>query len=131
MKQQTIAVALSLLVMLEHTAPAFAADVTVSLSTPSTKAPDTTGKSRRMLPRLVDLGPGQTYHGQEGGRYPNGSNVRPAAHDAAGRKMAQNRLQPAFGEEVAFRSRQQNSSSDVKRILHAYRFACGESIEPR
>jgi len=41
-----------------------------------------------MLPPLVDLGPGQTYHGQEGGLYPGGSNVRPAAHDAAGQKIA-------------------------------------------
>jgi len=41
-----------------------------------------------MLPPLVDLGPGQTYNGLEGGLYPGGSNVRPAAHDAAGRKIA-------------------------------------------
>lgn len=41
------------------------------------------------LPPLVDLGPGQTYNGQEGGLYPGGSNVRPAAHDAAGKKIAQ------------------------------------------
>ncbi|MBI1851413.1 MAG: hypothetical protein HYR85_13820, partial [Planctomycetes bacterium] len=32
---------------------------------------------------LVDLGSG-TYHGEEGGLYPGGSNSRPAAHDAAG-----------------------------------------------
>jgi hypothetical protein len=36
----------------------------------------------------VDLGPGQTYRGKEGGLYPGGSNVRPAAHDAAGQKIA-------------------------------------------
>jgi hypothetical protein len=41
------------------------------------------------LPPLVDLGPGQTYHGYEGGLYPGASNLRPAAHDAAGRKIAQ------------------------------------------
>ena len=44
--------------------------------------------SNEMLPPLVDLGPGQTYKGKEGGLYPGGSNVRPAAHDAAGRKIA-------------------------------------------
>jgi hypothetical protein len=36
----------------------------------------------------VDLGPGQTYQGKEGGLYPGGSNVRPTAHDAAGQKIA-------------------------------------------
>src|SRR6185436_8782743 len=41
-----------------------------------------------MLPPLVDLGPGQTYQGKEGGLYPGGSNVRPAAHDEAGQKIA-------------------------------------------
>jgi hypothetical protein len=41
------------------------------------------------LPPLVDLGPGQTYHGYEGGLYPGANNVRPAAHDAAGRRIAQ------------------------------------------
>lgn len=41
------------------------------------------------LPPLVDLGPGETYKGYEGGLYPGGSNVRPADHDAAGRKIAQ------------------------------------------
>src|SRR5262249_40087113 len=41
------------------------------------------------LPPLVDVGPGQTYHGYEGGLYPGASNVRPAAHDAAGRRIAQ------------------------------------------
>ena len=46
------------------------------------------GQTNEMLPPLVDLGPGQTYHGQEGGLYPDGSNVRPAAHDAAGQKIA-------------------------------------------
>jgi len=51
-------------------------------------APDAAGQSNQMLPPLVDLGPGQTYHGREGGLYPGGSNVRPAAHDAAGRKIA-------------------------------------------
>jgi hypothetical protein len=41
------------------------------------------------LPPLVDLGPGQTYDGYEGGLYPGGSNVRPAPHTAAGQRIAQ------------------------------------------
>jgi len=49
---------------------------------------DTAGQSKEMLPPLVDLGPGQTYKGKEGGLYPGASNVHPAAHDAAGRKIA-------------------------------------------
>src|SRR5258705_10522825 len=49
---------------------------------------DAAGQTNGMLPPLVDLGPGQTYHGHEGGLYPGGSNVRPAAHDAAGQKIA-------------------------------------------
>jgi hypothetical protein len=40
------------------------------------------------LPPLVDLGPGQTYHGYEGGLYPGANNVRPAVHTAAGLKIA-------------------------------------------
>src|SRR5438445_288967 len=51
-------------------------------------AHDAAGLRNGMLPPLVDLGPGQTYNGQEGGLYPGGSNVRPAAHDAAGQKIA-------------------------------------------
>ena len=51
-------------------------------------AHDAAGQTNAMLPSLVDLGPGQTYHGQEGGLYPRGSNVRPAAHDAAGQEIA-------------------------------------------
>jgi hypothetical protein len=51
-------------------------------------AHDAAGQRNGMLPPLVDLGPGQTYNGQEGGLYPGGSNVRPAAHDAAGQKIA-------------------------------------------
>jgi hypothetical protein len=41
---------------------------------------------------LNDLGTG-TYLGSEGGLYPNGSNVRPASHDAAGVAIAQG-IQP-------------------------------------
>src|SRR5512139_4255641 len=51
-------------------------------------ADDAAGQGNGMLPPLVDLGPGQSYQGQEGGLYPGGSNVRPAAHDAAGQKIA-------------------------------------------
>ena len=51
-------------------------------------AQDATEQSNGILPPLVDLGPEQTYNGQEGGLYPGGSNVRPAAHDAAGQKIA-------------------------------------------
>jgi len=41
---------------------------------------------------INDLGSG-TYLGEEGGLYPNGSNVRPADHDAAGVSIAQG-IQP-------------------------------------
>jgi hypothetical protein len=41
---------------------------------------------------INDLGTG-TYLGEEGGLYPNGSNVRPADHDAAGVSIAQG-IQP-------------------------------------
>ena len=51
-------------------------------------AHDAAEQRNGILPPLVDLGPGQTYNGQEGGLYPGGSNVRPAAHDAAGQKIA-------------------------------------------
>jgi plastocyanin len=37
---------------------------------------------------ITDLGTG-TFQGREGGLYPNGSNVRPPAHDAAGVSLAQ------------------------------------------
>jgi len=50
--------------------------------------PNAAGEKNGKLPPLVDLGPGQTWHGKEGGLYPGGSNVRPAAHDAAGQKIA-------------------------------------------
>jgi hypothetical protein len=51
-------------------------------------AHDAAGQRTGILPPLVDFGPEQGYHGQEGGLYPGGSNVRPAAHDAAGQKIA-------------------------------------------
>ena len=44
---------------------------------------------------LIDLGTG-TYNGFVGGLYPNGSNVRPAAHEAAGLVMA-DAIQPLNG----------------------------------
>jgi hypothetical protein len=49
------------------------------------------GTSTPLVP-LDDLGTG-TYLGFQGGLYPNGSNVRPAAHDAAGVALA-NTIQP-------------------------------------
>jgi hypothetical protein len=49
------------------------------------------GTSTPLVP-LNDLGTG-TYLGFQGGLYPNGSNVRPAAHDAAGVALA-NSIQP-------------------------------------
>lgn len=42
---------------------------------------------------LNDLGSG-TYLGQQGGLYPNGDNIRPAAHEAAGILIAQNEIVP-------------------------------------
>jgi hypothetical protein len=49
------------------------------------------GTSVPLVP-ITDLGTG-TYMGFEGGLYPNGSNIRPAAHDAAGVSIA-NSIQP-------------------------------------
>src|SRR5210317_2038953 len=51
-------------------------------------AHDMSEQSNEMLPPLVDLGPGEAYNTEEGGLYPGGSNVRPAPHDAAGRRIA-------------------------------------------
>jgi hypothetical protein len=45
------------------------------------------GKSTNPLVALNDLGSGN-YLGSEGGLYPNGSNVRPGVHDAAGVTIA-------------------------------------------
>ena len=50
--------------------------------------PTTPPNSGTACAPLVDLGPGQTYNGQEGGLYPGGSMYRPAAHDAAGQRIA-------------------------------------------
>jgi hypothetical protein len=49
------------------------------------------GTSSPLVP-ITDLGTG-TYMGFQGGLYPNGSNTRPAAHDAAGVSIA-NTIQP-------------------------------------
>lgn len=50
------------------------------------------GKTSTPIVPLNDLGTG-TYLGIEGGLYPNGSNVRPASHEAAGIAIAQS-IQP-------------------------------------
>src|SRR5260221_218801 len=42
---------------------------------------------------LNDLGPG-LYEGFAGGLYPNGTNTRPPAHEAAGLDIALNQIQP-------------------------------------
>jgi hypothetical protein len=55
----------------------------LSFNVPSTSTPITA---------LTDLGTG-TYQGSQGGLYPNGSNVRPAPHDADGVAFAQG-IQP-------------------------------------
>jgi hypothetical protein len=47
------------------------------------------------FPPLNDLGPG-TWNGYQGGLYPNGSNYRPAAHNAAGLAIA-NQIKPLDG----------------------------------
>jgi len=52
---------------------------------------DVAGTSTPIL-ALTDLGTG-TYLGSEGGLYPDGTNVRPADHDAAGISLA-NQIQP-------------------------------------
>ncbi|MGH3749251.1 MAG: hypothetical protein ACRDT8_17825, partial [Micromonosporaceae bacterium] len=45
---------------------------------------------------LIDLGAG-SYQGEQGGLYPGGVNVRPAAHDTAGRSIATNQIVPRNG----------------------------------
>jgi hypothetical protein len=55
----------------------------ISFDVPNTTTP---------IVALTDLGTG-TYQGSEGGLYPNGSNVRPASHDADGVARAQG-IQP-------------------------------------
>ncbi len=54
------------------------------------------GHSTSPLVALTDLGTG-TYLGAEAGLYPNGSNIRPAADDAAGIAIA-NSIQPLNGD---------------------------------
>ena len=55
----------------------------LSFNVPNTSTP---------MVALTDLGTG-TYEGSQGGLYPNGSNVRPASHDADGVALAQG-IQP-------------------------------------
>ncbi|GGY83546.1 hypothetical protein [Streptomyces omiyaensis] len=59
---------------------------------PAGAAADCTYTSSGLVP-LNDLGTG-TYNGLTGGLYPGGSNVRPAAHTAAGADLAQNAVLP-------------------------------------
>lgn len=55
-------------------------------ATPSARAANCAGTSTGMIP-VTDLGAG-FYKGVQGGLYPGGSNVRPAAHEAAGVAIA-------------------------------------------
>ena len=56
------------------------------LAAPAARASNCAGTSTGMIP-VTDLGAG-LYKGVQGGLYPGGSNVRPAAHEAAGVAIA-------------------------------------------
>ena len=56
------------------------------LAAPAARASNCAGTSTGMIP-VTDLGAG-LYKGVQGGLYPGGSNVRPAAHEAAGIAIA-------------------------------------------
>ncbi|MGH3748867.1 MAG: hypothetical protein ACRDT8_15880, partial [Micromonosporaceae bacterium] len=58
----------------------------MALGPASAQAADCTRTHTGRVP-LVDLGAG-SYQGEQGGLYPGGVNVRPAAHDTAGRSIA-------------------------------------------
>jgi len=74
-----------------------------------------------MLPPLVDLGPGQTYKGQEGGLYPGGKNTRPAAHDAAGQKKIARAIVPLALRKSRSRARQnRNNASERLEWVRAW-----------
>ena len=58
----------------------------LAVAAPAARASNCAGTSTGMIP-VNDLGPG-FYKGVQGGLYPGGSNVRPAAHEAAGVAIA-------------------------------------------
>jgi hypothetical protein len=58
----------------------------LAIAPPAAHASNCAGTSTGMIP-VNDLGPG-FYKGVQGGLYPGGSNVRPAAHEAAGVAIA-------------------------------------------
>jgi len=60
--------------------------VALAIAPPAAHASNCAGTSTGMIP-VNDLGPG-LYKGVQGGLYPGGSNVRPAAHEAAGVAIA-------------------------------------------
>src|SRR5438094_8672626 len=67
-------------------AAALAACFATLIAVHAAHAANCAGTSTGMIP-LNDLGTG-LYHGDPGGLYGNGSNVRPPGHDAAGNAIA-------------------------------------------
>ncbi len=80
------------------------------------------GTSSGRIP-LSDLGPG-LYQGFEGGLYPGGTNVRPAAHDAGADRMARLRLldtsgapDPLNGRIVLMSIGMSNATQEYQRFM--------------